>query len=740
MPIRTIQHPDVELFELDRSPIAPSIIGTTVLTMGFANKGMPYQITQPNSVSDLINTFGTPETTAEKYFHYAARQVIDNGGTCMAIKLPYNNTADSSITCLGIDFSASAEALSGAQFTSYLDYDKTIKGLVNGSESLSGQFTQIVTGSVDYGSISLIDYDAVVGEGVVTSTTQPSGITSAEFYVFNEARGKLNGAKEDNGIFVLFVDYIDSLVSRRLVDVGVSGYTDAGSLIQGVTVPSGSVTYTIDDTVDNFVTKLSASDINDTSLSRDLGFQFPEIGFINEYDSTGAVSGIRLDESFRTHIGVLVCRTYSDQSNDGKLGVQVLESFSGSLYQNAKNASNGTSDYVCDKVNGLSQYIKMYAAESNGFTDIATAPKNRIISINNNTKPQLLDFSSIDTAPLIDCGLLGSQIETALEKVSDIMEYQIDIVMDSGLSNIGSTADCSHAITYNPEVETEVTITSYDDQVKAWRNIAGILIKFCQFTRKDCMTIIDTPRRIELQGKQKRLRKTAHDKTFNNTIAPQLKFVSGLNSSYAAIYSNWRSVFDGFSGKSMWVPPSIHAGGVYVRTDRTAEIWDAPAGEKRGTLTGIGELAYQPKNADADQIYTKNINYAKLYPSGAFILEGQKTTQVSQSAFDRVNVRRLFLRLERFAFQTLKQFVYELNNEYTRDKVISALKPVFERYKAMGGLYDYRLVCDSSNNTPDVIDQNEMKISIFLKPVRVIEFIGVTFVATRSNGSFDEVV
>ena len=164
------------------------------------------------------------------------------------------------------------------------------------------------------------------------------------------------------------------------------------------------------------------------------------------------------------------------------------------------------------------------------------------------------------------------------------------------------------------------------------------------------------------------------------------------------------------------------------------------SGLNRGVIQGISSLAFQPSNPDADQLYTKSINYAKRFPLAGFVLEGQKTTQVRPSAFDRVNVRRMFLRLERFTYQTSRYFVYEPNNVSTRARLVATLDPIFASYQAQGGILDYKIVCDGSNNTADIIDRNELKVAIFVKPVRTAEFILVDFIATRTDASFSELL
>jgi phage tail sheath protein FI len=188
------------------------------------------------------------------------------------------------------------------------------------------------------------------------------------------------------------------------------------------------------------------------------------------------------------------------------------------------------------------------------------------------------------------------------------------------------------------------------------------------------------------------------------------------------------------------MPETTKAAAIYVRNDRLGNVWDAPAGLNRGIIYGVSDLSFNPKDKEADQLYTKSFNYAKQYPLDGFILEGQKTSQTKPSAFDRVNVRRLFLRLERAVYQAARYFVMEPNNTFTRQRLVDTIEPIFRNVKSQGGMYDYKIICDESNNTPEVIDANELRVSLLIKPVRVCEYLLIDFLATRTDANFEELV
>ena len=157
-------------------------------------------------------------------------------------------------------------------------------------------------------------------------------------------------------------------------------------------------------------------------------------------------------------------------------------------------------------------------------------------------------------------------------------------------------------------------------------------------------------------------------------------------------------------------------------------------------MTGTTDLAVYPTQKQRDQLYKMSINPVAFFPAEGFVVFGQKTLLKKPSAFDRINVRRLFLNLETAVRDTIKFFVFEPNTFFTRTRIVNTLSPIFDRAKNTEGLYDYLIVCDERNNTPDVIDANELKVDIYIKPVRTAEFILVSFYATRTGQDFQELI
>ena len=179
--------------------------------------------------------------------------------------------------------------------------------------------------------------------------------------------------------------------------------------------------------------------------------------------------------------------------------------------------------------------------------------------------------------------------------------------------------------------------------------------------------------------------------------------------------------------------------GLMARTSEEQFPWFSPAGSQRGNVLNAVKLAYNPNKVQRDTIYVKRINPVIFQPGGGFLLFGDKTGLSFASAFDRINVRRLFLNLEARIEIAARTQLFEFNDEITRANFRNIVEPFLRGVQAKRGITDFVVICDDSNNTPDVIDANEFKADIFIKPARSINFIGLTFVATRTGVSFSEV-
>jgi hypothetical protein len=221
-----------------------------------------------------------------------------------------------------------------------------------------------------------------------------------------------------------------------------------------------------------------------------------------------------------------------------------------------------------------------------------------------------------------------------------------------------------------------------------------------------------------------------------STVGQAQNAADGRNTNYAAYYYPWCQVADPDIGRPVWLPPSCVVAGVYSFNDLVAHPWYAPAGLNRGTLdTVIQTERFMTKN-DRDNLYIKNINPIATFTNQGITIWGQKTLQKKQSALDRINVRRLLIDAKRFVSYTVKYLVFENNTAQTRARFLELTDPYFRRVRDQQGLYDYRIIIDESNNTPDVIDRNEMRCQIYLKPAKTAEFIFVDFIILPTGALF----
>lgn len=362
----------------------------------------------------------------------------------------------------------------------------------------------------------------------------------------------------------------------------------------------------------------------------------------------------------------------------------------------------------------------------------------------------MLGFYPEMAEPIITYTEIAQSLNKMYDTFGDLNSTTIDVVVDAGLSNIAQfvkqvydpSADDGEDIggRYEPVRESATYKFNKYTDISYWKTIVFKFDTFCKSIRKDCMFVTDSPRHMILNGNKPVVRKSKKDTSVDVNIIPYLTKITGFNTSYGAGYINWYKTVSDYTGDTLWVPPSIIAAGTYILTDRDYNWWDAPAGQKRGVVN-MADVAFNPNMKQAGEIYDVAWNYAINYQGeyiNGIVQEGQKTFQSYHSAFDRVNVRRLFLRCERYVYFASRAFLYEPNTAYTRKRYVDTITPFFESIKQRGGMYDYKIICDESNNTPETIDRNELRVKIGIQPVKTIEFILVDFVASRTGSDWSE--
>jgi hypothetical protein len=266
--------------------------------------------------------------------------------------------------------------------------------------------------------------------------------------------------------------------------------------------------------------------------------------------------------------------------------------------------------------------------------------------------------------------------------------------------------------------------SEYDAQAKA-----NALISIAE-NRKDCIAVISPFKDF-----------IVNEFNSNVQVNELLRFFGPLtSSSYAVFDGNFKYTFDRFNNRFFYLPCNSDVAGLMARTSLNNYPWFSPAGSVRGNLNNVIKLALNPSKDQRDLLYTNRINPIISNNGSGFILFGDKTALSYSSAFDRINVRKLFLTLERTIEFAARAQLFEFNDAITRTNFINIVEPYLRDVRAKRGITEFLVICDETNNTPDVIDANQFKADIYIKPARSINFIGLTFVATRTGVSFSEVV
>ena len=240
--------------------------------------------------------------------------------------------------------------------------------------------------------------------------------------------------------------------------------------------------------------------------------------------------------------------------------------------------------------------------------------------------------------------------------------------------------------------------------------------------RKDCVAVITPPSGTADQ------------------MVEYTKVTLNQSSSYLIVDGNWFKVYDKYNDEYTFIPAASSTAGVMAATDAASAPWFSPAGSRRGQYLGVTELLINPSKTDRDKLYKAGINPIVSFPGQGIMLYGDKTHLSRPSAFDRINVRRMFLVIERAISQAGENVMFEFNDEFTRAEFVNIVEPFLREVQGRRGITDFRVVCDDTNNTPEVIDRNEFVASCFIKPARSINYVTLNFVAVRTGVEFEEVV
>ena len=375
----------------------------------------------------------------------------------------------------------------------------------------------------------------------------------------------------------------------------------------------------------------------------------------------------------------------------------ILETFEGVSQAVDAKSSTGASNFFADVIYAQSKFVYVMDHE----TTLANSGAVRTTTFDNAQGDAFVVKTYSLAGGTDDYVATNAEIATAYEKFNDAENVDLSLLI-CGPSQTGADA-------------------TGDTKATAVMDIAT--------ARKDCVAFI-SPAKADVVGVANAITQT------QNVVG----FADGLPStSYAVIDSGYKYMYDRYNDVYRFVPLNGDTAGLCARTDSVADAWFSPGGFNRGQVRGAVKLAYNPNQTQRDELYKSRVNPIVSFPGQGTVLFGDKTAQAKPSAFDRINVRRLFIVLEKAISTAAKFQMFEFNDEFTRAQFRNLVEPFLRDVQGRRGLTDFSVVCDDSNNTGDVIDRNEFRADIFVKPARSINFIQLNFIATRTGIAFSEV-
>jgi hypothetical protein len=769
---RTIQSPGVEVRESDLSLRTVSQ-GTTTYIAGFANSGPTDEVVGVTSITDFEQIFGAPTTPAERYFYHSVRAALNSTGRVLVNRLPYGENTGAGFGSKISVLAYPASGFSGDTTTNNFELTGTwFIGKPKQFEIDQEQYLQLKSGQLFTSGWSSSASPASNWDSI-------SSLSSAAMIVINKGQTVIDG--RFNGYYIGIADNTninpasayDAIRSVQTVSQS-AGTTGLSSYIQipssrfefaltatpefGENPAVGSISQVMEDRITNY--SIANTEFNDTL----------NIGVFRLRQSVFSKDANRLDyvleEGFNGSIG------YYRQRNSENGGAPI-NFFLENVENDSRNIDILVNPYLSDQIKGI-----QLDSAGNPLKRIRVVSKTLEENLSGNAslsaavgvaKAQFDQIKGIGFADSLfplgaygevkldqkSVGKLPEKLDRALTRIKNAEKFNIDIICEAGLGTIHTyletsslSADGFDDTKTTSAIEALRTSNELDATGQEARNAyTTIFNKFATFCgpvkdggRGDVLFVADPLRQILVSGKKDKVQQDKTKNFYTDIYWAMRHQFENVNTSYACVFANWMLVYDNYTGLFTYVPSSGYAAAKMASVDADVGPWGAPAGFNRGVITDASDVALSPNQRQRDDLYTVNLNPIATFQDRGNVFFGQKTLLKKPSAFDRINVRRTFLYLEKITKSTMEFFLFENNTLFTRTRVVNTLTPFFERVKADDGLYDYLIVCDERNNTPEVIDQNELVVDVYLKPVRTAEFILVNFYATRTDTNFEELI
>ena len=731
--------PGVHVREIDLTNVVPAVATSIGAIAGAFEKGPVGSVTTITSEEQLVQTFGKPQTTSNQFetFFSATNflQYADNLKVVRAESAILNAGANSGILIRDDDhYEASFQDGSG----SHGEWAARTAGTHGNGIGVD------ICGSArafkqPLGSLNLLNGAGAVGDLSITVDNQDA--TDATIAI-----GDIISFQTASAVVATVAGAI-TVATKNLVVDGNSGTIVVGDRVLGAGISDGDAVVKVATITDqqNLVLDKAIIVANDIPLVFSKDTQVESKG--EEYEVT-AVSGevltIRLlddpaggglqtiipDNSLITRrwrfsdlfdeapgtsawslanargeqdeIHVAVYDTVGDITGfavgvKGQRTSAVIERFANMSKNPNGKTSQGSNNYYSDVIFAQSLFIYWtdhLAAGSNWGTDIASGTDYTLVSG--------IDVSTL-TGGTDDYATTNGEITLAYDKFGDTESLDINLVIGGSSSIAADTAD---------NMDTHVTM----------------ITALCEL-RRDCVGFV-SPYRSATVG-------IASSLTATKNVVDAFDLCP--SSSYMVFDSGYKYMYDKYSDVYRFVPLNGDIAGLCAFTDSIADSFFSPAGFNRGNVRGAVKLSFNPTKAERDQLYKKRVNPVTNFPGQGVVLFGDKTALAKPSAFDRINVRRLFLLLEKAIATAAKFQLFEFNDEFTRAQFRNLVEPFLRDIQGRRGITDFSLKCDDTNNTGEVIDRNEFIADIYIKPARAINFITLNFIAVRTGVAFSEV-
>ena len=693
--------PGVSVKEIDLTTIVPAVATTPGGFAGYFHWGPTDQVVTVISTTELATIFGKPYNDNFVDF-YTPANFLSYGNNMQVVRVVGSTANNASVTAAGVCYGAVHGAFiikNDVDFAS----SSTVTTASSAAASLSALFAAKYPGALG----SSLKVVLTNGAGTTTGTLAGAAAQGATYLTI------ITGSTSDRKYFAVGdqINFADGTA------VAVSGLRRINNGLTAAPTYSDSISPTYKDFF-GITSGYSAAAAN-VPATTGLGAHhiYVELsGLVPVAQNSGA--SVTIKSAYALMVGSNAGTTpySSDAGGTGDLvnvlvvdkdgtwtGTQntLIEKFEGLSRASDARKYDGSSNYYKTVINDQSKYVWALSA------DLGTTASNLVST---NTSWTAIG-PALNASSAVGAGVSSLQLTGGSDSLpTDSLRWS------NGWSKFAD-ADL-----------VDVSLLPTGD---ASATLEQLIIQNVCEKRLDCMAFVscastDVANKLPYEALNNL--KTFRDSTLN------------INSSYAVCDSGWKYQLDTYNNLLRLVPLNADIAGLVARTEFTNEAWFSPAGFNRGQINSVVKLAYNPtQEAHRDELYTRQINPVVSFPGQGTILYGDKTMQTRPSAFDRINVRRLFIILEKAIATASKFFLFEQNDEFTRVQFKNLVVPFLKTIQARRGITDFKVVCDETNNTGEVIDRNEFVADIFIKPTRSVNFISLNFVATKTGVNFSEV-